>query len=235
MKIKVQFQRTLLAALLLGATSMAHAVVITFNEYAFDPPPDFANLGSSLGSNGFDFDAEFALMVPAPADFRVASRTHAWQADPGFAAILMTDYPVRVTIARAGGGAFDFNAIDLADSANVGVDRHIRFTFNFEGGGSDSEDVVLDTAPGLQTFLFNRSNLSSVQMRGLESYVGEFPWYQFDNVNATPVPEPASLLLFALGLLSLPGFRAAGRSRVLTCTGSRHLKRTTANEQIAET
>ncbi len=195
--------RRLFSTLLLATASASQAALIDFNEFAFDAPPAINNLGPSFSTNGFDFEAAFALMVPLPADFRVASRAHVWQADPGFAAILMTDYPVRVTLTRTGGGAFDFSSIDLADSADVGVDRHIRFTFNFAAGGSSTEDVVLDALPGLQNFVFNQTNLSSVHMRGVESFVGEFPWYQFDNVNAAPVPEPASYLFALLGLAAV--------------------------------
>ncbi len=215
MKTQFRLTRAMSTGLLLAAASVAQAVVIDFNEFAFDAPPAIVNIGSAFSADGFDFAAEFAFVVPAPADFRVASRTDAWQADPGFATIVMTDYPVRVTLTRAGGGAFDFSSIDLADSANVGVDRHVRFTFNYAGGGSDSEVVILDELPGLQTFVFNKANLGSVQMRGVESFVGEFPWYQFDNVNATPVPEPASWLLIGLGLLSLRAVsgRPAPRAR----------------------
>lgn len=116
--------------------------------------------------------------------------------DPGGAAVFV-NYANTITKMTSSAGTFDFYSIDLADVYNRGESVTIAFTFQYAAGGSSTTSVTLDEQVGGETFAFNQTGLSSV------SWVttgGANGWNQFDNVNVTPVPEPAALAMMLAGL-----------------------------------
>jgi hypothetical protein len=106
------------------------------------------------------------------------------------------------------GQPFSFTSIGLADVYNGGVGGNVRFTFNHADNTTDIVVVSLVGGIfGLQTFLFNQHNLSSVVFEALSTR-GLF--LQFDLIGtSSETPLPAALPLFAtvLGAAGFVGWR----------------------------
>jgi hypothetical protein len=141
---------------------------------------------------------------------------------PGFNAngsnpTLHQNLPGTNTITNNLGQPFSFTSIGLADVFNGGVGGNVRFTFNHTDSTTDI--VVVSLAGGifgLQTFLFNQHNLSSVVFEALSTR-GLFLQFDFIGTNAE-TPLPAALPLFAtvLGAAGIVGWR---RKRKAAATG----------------
>lgn len=191
---------------LLGAS--AQAQVIDFNEFTKTTAgadktgqDNFA----SISSGGFSFTNDCS--TPS-ACLAVWDSDSIWQMDAGGAAIFNNYGYTTTTLTREGGGAFDLRSIDLGDVYNAGLTSTLEFTFHYLAGGSSFAQVVLDTLPGSQTAWFNQAGLSSVSWRS--SISSTRGWAQFDNVNVSPVPEPATPALMLTGL-ALVGLLARRR------------------------
>lgn len=186
-----------MAAALLSAASLAGASTITFNEYAFD---GYYAPVAPVTSGGFSFTNSAQSYGGADA-LGVWGRNDPSQADWGNAAIFVNYGYTTTTMTRIGGGNFDFTSIDLADVYNLGSSVTLQFTFNYAAGGFASQSVTLDNSPGLQTFAFNQSGLSSVDW---VTTGGANGWNQFDNVvvdaNTAPVPEPETYAMMMAGI-----------------------------------
>jgi len=121
---------------------------------------------------------------------------------------LFNDNSEGITVlTRVDGNAFSFNSIDLAElSAYDEANYAFGVTFNgFLANGSPvSQTVTLDNFTGVQSYVFGSVFSDVVAVSWAQ---GGDDFHQFDNVNASPVPEPMSLLLVGSGLMALMGVR----------------------------
>jgi len=202
---------------LLGLAAMtcmnAHAVVINFNNLAFNGPDGSSMPVNPIHAGGFVVGAQ----DNDPPSLMVWSKHDSRQADPGHATVVTGNPNTISTLTRANQRAFDFQSIALGDGLNKRYADKITFTFFKNGGGQVSQSIVLDNKEGLQTFQFGLSNLLKVtwQYAG-----GGIPLFQFDDISVqpnnspvvSPVPEPSSYGMMAAGLGFL-GFLARRQSR----------------------
>lgn len=94
---------------------------------------------------------------------------------------------------------FDLFSLDLADVYNNGTSGNVELTFT-DFIGTTSQLVTLDQIVGGQTFMFNRSALSSFTMKGITT---EGRWLQFDNVavDVGAIPERATWMMMGFSLI----------------------------------
>ena len=116
-------------------------------------------------------------------------------------------------IMAAGGQAFSLLSIDLTTFlGEFGNPTSVTFTGMLMGGGTVSRMVDLPGATTTPTTIMftDFSMLSSVRLTVTDP---EFePYVQFDNVTASVVPEPSTVILLAGGLVTLAAL--ARRRRV---------------------
>lgn len=148
------------AAVSLMSAGAQAATVLTFDELAD------GYYAQTIVSQGYAFDdfgsnssiALFTWYAGSPYDADGPGRT------------LNNNYTHGVvTMAKVGGGTFDFNSVDLADiynSADAPMGGDVKFSF-FDGTSTTTQTVTLDALPGLQTFTFNRTGLVSLTFQAV--------------------------------------------------------------------
>jgi hypothetical protein len=107
-----------------------------------------------------------------------------------------------------GPGVFDLLSIELSFLDPAGTSPPIVFTGNLSGGGSVSQ-TLQPIGFGFTQFNFNSSftDLISVSWLNGDDTLNA---HQFDNITvrgSSPIPEPATMLLFSAGLAGLGVFR----------------------------
>jgi len=194
----------LAAIALLGfaAARPATATVITFDGLAAGP------IGTTYIEKGYQF-------YSAPGDLYSSGvgGADSFDTTPGSATLSSSSSTPHVylptTVTRVGGGAFNLLIADFADGGNTDNNFTYQFIFNFVGGASLTQVIMLDGNFGSQTIILNHSNLLSVQWG---NDPGNDPFtLQWDNVKVeavSPVPLPAALPLFAaaLGAVGIAGW-----------------------------
>ena len=156
LNMKVNVAAALLAGVLFVPAAMASTTnVIDFNELTSDD----TYFVDPLTSGGFTFTNN---CISSSNCLGVWGKDHIAQADPGHAAIFVNRGFTITSMNRTDGEAFNLISIDLADAYNSGESSTIDFTFYHNGGFTNSQSVTLDNLIGLQTFVFNEANLTSV-------------------------------------------------------------------------
>jgi len=191
------------SALAFSASMPISAQTVDFNELHSDST---YLLNSSLTSGGYRFDINPAhrFLIWAP-DYPL------FDADPSGAALGLQDGGAVVSVSKTGGGAFRLESMELDDIYNGGYSMYgnyggdVQFTFHLAGGGSASQTIRIDGAPGWETFNFDGIALSSFTMTSLTTAFGLF---QLDNMVIRQigkesargaVPEPASWMMMLMG------------------------------------
>jgi hypothetical protein len=186
--------------------SSASAAVLNFDDLTKPgvgreniAPTDFRYAGFvfhstySLNPNFFTLRAD----DPANADPDGTTFSHTWD---GYETYMY----------RQDGGLFDLRSIDIADKFNTGGRHSGRFRFIYENNRQESVDFLTDAKTGLQTILFNKTDLKGFLWYG---DVGE--GIQVDNLvlegPQTAVPEPATWALLLAGFFGLGGALRAQR------------------------
>jgi hypothetical protein len=186
--------KKLLFVLLAGAaTTGAQAVTIDFESLAHD---DFFRFHNPLTIDGFFFSNPGAGNG-GPEALASWGRTQSFNADPGGATLFQNFPGTTTSVSKVGGGTFALTSIDLADVYNNGNGGNIRFDF-FSALGNSTVTVTIDNLPGLETFFFNKTDLTSFDITALTT---EGPWLQMDNVvlDGAVIPEPASWAMMIAG------------------------------------
>lgn len=197
-----------LAALVLAGSAYSTAVSALPVTMTFEGAPNvipstpYSESGFTLtDSNPFSADGIFnaAGTSPFPANTN-GTQIFGWCA--------LCDPSQTITLARTGGGAFDFNSFDTAVLELGNGNNEIDVVGHFLGGGSITTSVTQTQT--WATVVLNYLNVTSVDFLFGANHVN-FPDHAIDNlVMDARVPEPGSLALLALGVV---GAGATSRRR----------------------
>jgi hypothetical protein len=135
----------------LGTWGVSSATVIDFEDLA-TPSGGYANVADGYTSQGYQFTSSYS------GGFAV------WAADSGYYAgstALFNNYGGETTtLSKVGGGAFDLNAMDLANVYRSSDVQSIIFTGTFADASTVTESVTLTDGANLNQFAF--SNFTGV-------------------------------------------------------------------------
>lgn len=185
-----------LALVSLPVAASAQSTTIDFSSLGFDGPTNAGPRGvsSPLVIGNYTFTATDPFGLPP---ILVYSRQSTNNPDFGGTSILPNRSNTGITITRTDGGLFDFLGLDLTyayDDQNAFFTGGVA-TFLFNGGAS-SQTRAFDALAGFQTFNFNATGISSVQI------TADSP-FAIDNVRlnavAAAVPEPATWAMMLVG------------------------------------
>nr|WP_320017000.1 VPLPA-CTERM sorting domain-containing protein [uncultured Desulfobacter sp.] len=172
---------------LIALTPLANAAVLSFDGL-------FGDVGNTYTQDRFILTADdsvFYSIVEADADdgyYYTGSET------------LMNDYASGTTLTSADGSVFSLTSIDLSEAftGDLLSATTIPFDVIYKDGSTYSFDLTTDGLEGAQIFTFGSelTNLDSVSF-------GDGEYFQFDNVTASAVPVPSSILMLVAGLGAL--------------------------------
>ncbi|MCL2790438.1 MAG: PEP-CTERM sorting domain-containing protein [Desulfobulbus sp.] len=187
-------------ALVLGVVSVAESAVLDFESLRHDDD-QIVEIGAVYEESGFRLTATAPDSSLAPS-FATAG-TELDYVFTGSTALINDNWEGTTILMRTDGGLFQMNSIDLAELFATGEPFTVTFTGLLGNGDSVFQTFNLDGLLGTETFVFDTDFTDLVAVSWLQ---GDYLFHQFDNIdvtpiNAAPIPEPATLLLFGAGLL----------------------------------
>ena len=171
----------------------ANAAVLTFDGLS-------GELGSTYTESGFTLTASegssFYSIVETDVEDGYSYT---------YSETLMNNYATATTLTSADGSVFNLTSIDLAEAFNIDdllYATTIIFDAVYSDGSTYSFERTTDGIEGAETFTFGDelTNLVSLSF-------GDDEYIQFDNVTASAVPIPSSILLLVAGTGVLVGIR----------------------------
>jgi hypothetical protein len=188
---------------LVALSSIASAITIDLNLTSAWTGPSYSQDGYTFTS-GVNSTSAYLNWLLNPG----SEGNNANGANP----TLATNFSSSTNTLTSDSGPFNFNSIKLADMWNGATGGGVVFSFYHTNGSVNSSVITLAAISGLQTFSFNQTDLVKVVFQPTFFWpAGDAMGLQFDfvNVEASAVPLPAALPLFAAGLgaMGLFGWR----------------------------
>jgi len=204
-----------LAVLQFCATSAQAGLILDFS----DIPSGTLTVFAPYSSQGFDlFSSSGGFVFNSPDTGNGAPQTVGNNPFYAGANGLAAFAPSTITLLQSSGDSFSLLSIDLARNFAFDPAPSVTFTGIFAAGGTISQTFAVTTSsPPLtfQTFDFTGfTGLTAVQWDQPSFTAG---LHQFGNINLSPdtssVPEPSSLALLAIGIVTIGGYATRRKSR----------------------
>jgi hypothetical protein len=172
----------------------AQAVIVDFENLINNGAGGFTHFGPTVNSGGFDFTSVTQVGPDAIAAWTASSPNYT-----GSTAIFANYFTDSLDMTAAGGAVFSVTSIDMADVFLGPTGDTVTFTGTLPNLTTVQEQVVLNNGSTLATYGLTMMN-GLISMNINDSQSNDV---QLDNINATAVPEPATLAVLGLGAAAL--------------------------------
>lgn len=195
-----------LCTLALASLAGSALAIIDFEEVASSGNP----ILTTLDSQGYRFTSSHFHSIDDPAASALADNgSDVYIGHEG------GDLGRAITMIQIGGGLFNLASFDMAELwiSSPGaypnashVEVHATFSDDSTTTFNLALDGVIDGAGGaadFETAVVNLTNLKSVRFNGVNPVAGGDFAFAIDNIDAAPVPEPATMVALALGAAAM--------------------------------
>jgi hypothetical protein len=177
---------------MIAVSGAANAVVIDFEELAVSGA--VGDVANGYTTQGFTFTSTLSVPEWQGEAFAVWGSSSIFYAG---STALFNNFDAEKTTMTMGGGAFNATSIDLT-SLFLDSGSSINFTGTRANNTTVTNILTITDPVAFQTFNF--TGMTNIVKLSWDQFD---PYHQFDNINVSAVPEPASLAALALGGLAL--------------------------------